>query len=235
MRTFDVDTAFALSGYNGNFKQSLKQLLNYLSKDHQLDDLRVVAYTLATTEVEADYSLTRWEADYLCGKIGVPYKDMPCQSALNYYASTNGKQNYFTLGVDSRGLPYFGRGPIQLTGASNYDKYGKKIGVDLVENPEKAMEPSNAYKILVAYILDRTARYVKEENWYMARRSVNGCSSCDLSKVQASYDRWLAILQKAVSVQNEKKKRTKIILSIVIMAVVMSAVIFIIHQQTKRK
>ena len=34
------------------------------------------------------------------------------------------------------GSRYKGRGLIQLTGKNNYKKYGKKIGVDLVKNPD---------------------------------------------------------------------------------------------------
>ena len=60
---------------------------------------------------------------------------------MNYYRSTkDGKINYYTLGTDKNGLPYFGRGLIQLTGKSNYKKYGDLIGVDLVNDGNKALE-----------------------------------------------------------------------------------------------
>lgn len=50
---------------------------------------------------------------------------------------------------------YCGRGFIQLTGRANYEKYGKKIGEDLVKNPEKANDPRIAAKIFAAYISDK--------------------------------------------------------------------------------
>ncbi len=52
------------------------------------------------------------------------------------------------------GARYHGRGFIQLTWKHNYDVYGKALGVDLVNHPEKANEPEIAVKVLVKYMLD---------------------------------------------------------------------------------
>ena len=42
------------------------------------------------------------------------------------------------------GYKYRGRGIIQLTGKNNYEYYGKKINIDLVNNPNLAKEPDTA-------------------------------------------------------------------------------------------
>lgn len=47
------------------------------------------------------------------------------------------------------GQVYFGRGFVQLTWKSNYQKYSKILGVDLVNNPSLACDPNVALFILV--------------------------------------------------------------------------------------
>ena len=58
------------------------------------------------------------------------------------------KVNY-ALPDKETGLSYFGRGPIQLTWKSNYEKLSKYVGEDLVHSPEKALDPVIGAKILV--------------------------------------------------------------------------------------
>ncbi len=44
--------------------------------------------------------------------------------------------------------PYIGRGYVQLTWKENYEKFGKHLNIDLVNNPKLANEPEIAWKIL---------------------------------------------------------------------------------------
>lgn len=48
-----------------------------------------------------------------------------------------------------RYYPYIGYGYVQLTWFVNYVRVGALIGVDLVSNPEKALEPAIASEILI--------------------------------------------------------------------------------------
>lgn len=59
------------------------------------------------------------------------------------------------------GARFCGRGFVQLTWRSNYMKAGDKIGVDLVSNPDAAMELDNAAAIM---------RGGMEEGWFTRRK-----------------------------------------------------------------
>jgi putative chitinase len=195
------------SGGTIGFEDSLRDVFDYASKDKRITTKNQLAYLLATARKESDYSLQRWESDYLCGKQGVAYQDKPCQKALDYYRSTTGgKKDYYTLGTDDKGLPYFGRGLIQLTGKSNYDYYGKKVGVNLVKNADKALQNKTSYDIAVEYLMEKrggayadgnrkrsTFDLVSDGNFSLARKSVKGSSS-GWQEVKDIYDKWLNIL-----------------------------------------
>jgi len=204
---FNADKAFDKfkeKGGTTKFPDSLKQVLSYIQKDDNFNDIREVAWLLGTAKVESDYSLQRWESDYLCGKWGIPYGDKPCSKALSYFKSTKGsKKNYYNLGTDKKGLPYFGRGLIQLTGKSNYQKYGDLIGVDLVNNADKAIDPKNSYKIASAYFNKNKGKYygnrtinqmVMDGDFQKARKAVKG-STKTWDEVKEEYDRWMDVLK----------------------------------------
>ena len=54
------------------------------------------------------------------------------------------------------GYKYRGRGFIQLTGRANYTRYATLIGrLDVVENPDLALQPDLSAALTVAYIKDR--------------------------------------------------------------------------------
>jgi hypothetical protein len=208
----DIDKLYSdykKEGHKTDFPDSLKQVLEYARTDKNLNDISDLAYLLATAKVESDYSLQRWESDYACKLKGKPYKDKPCDGALNYYRSTkNGKSNYYKLGTDKNGLPYFGRGLIQLTGKANYQKYGDLIGVDLVNDGNKALEPKNSYKIASTYLSQKrggiyakngvkrnTFDMARDNDLSLARKSVNGGSN-GLSSVNTAYGFWKNLLKR---------------------------------------
>lgn len=53
------------------------------------------------------------------------------------------------------GKKYKGRGIIQLTGRSNYRRYGKLIEADLENHPLAAEDPDIAVEVAIAYWLDK--------------------------------------------------------------------------------
>lgn len=62
------------------------------------------------------------------------------------------------------GYKYRGRGMIQLTGKYNYEQMGKKLGLDLVNNPDLAEKPSVAAMIALEYWKDRGLNRAADQN-----------------------------------------------------------------------
>lgn len=76
---------------------------------------------------------------------------------------------------DGDGAKYAGEGYIQLTGKANYDRYGKKLGLDLVTHPELAMESKTAARILALFFIEARVREAcLAKDWKLARKRVNG-------------------------------------------------------------
>jgi len=252
----DIDkliSDFNKYGTKTDFPDSLRKVLEYARNDKNLNDISDLAYLLATAKIESDYSLQRWESDFVCGLKGKPYKDKPCDSALDYYRSTaGGKKNYYTLGIDANGLPYFGRGLIQLTGKSNYQKYGNLIGVDLVADGNKALLPKNSYLIASTYLSQKrggiyekngvkrsTFDLAKDNELTLARKSVNGGTK-DLDKVNTAYVFWKNILAKnnakvVSGSDNERKNNKRLFLGISLLVVTLGVTGTLIYLYLKKK
>ena len=213
--SFNVNKVYNLYtqiGGTTKFPESLNKVLKYMQNDGNLNNEKEAAYLLATAKSESDYSLQRYEADYLCGPKGVPYEGQPCQAALDYYRSNQGgKSNYYNKGVDSTGVPYFCRGLIQLTNPYNYYNYGRMIGVNLYDDGDKALIPKNSYKIASTYLKRKTFKYVNIGDLTRARKSVNGGTK-GVSRTNDSYNRWLEVFQNPESNFKIKSNVNKVML-----------------------
>jgi len=62
------------------------------------------------------------------------------------------------------GRRYKGRGVIQITGRANYERYGKKLGIDLVNKPELAATPEISVKTAVAYWADHNLNALADKD-----------------------------------------------------------------------
>lgn len=80
------------------------------------------------------------------------------------------------------GTRYKGRGYVQITGRTNYADWSKRLGIDLVSDPNKAKDPAVAAKILVGGMKGGTFTGKKLDDYINgsktdfngARRIVNG-------------------------------------------------------------
>ena len=102
--------------------------------------------------------------------------------------------------IGNRGAPdgerFRGRGYVQLTGRANYERYGRVLGIKLVNKPELASEPDIAGKILAAFLKDKE-RVIKEalleDDLRAARRAVNG-GSHGLDRFSDTYRRGMELI-----------------------------------------
>ena len=142
-------------------------------------DRRKLAYILATAWHEAGLRYDRTEV-----------KGSESSEVWQKYQS-----RYWNTG-------YYGRGLAQLTHRSNYEKYGRILGIDLAGNPELAREKDNSAFILVHGMITggftgrALDRYINSttKDYYNARRTVNGIVPDVARKIAATAERIEAAL-----------------------------------------
>lgn len=101
---------------------------------------------------------------------------------------------------DASGKAWFGRGLVQLTHRENYERIGKRLGIDLVGNPNLAMRLDVAAKILVVGMLEGlfTGKGLPDyitplaRDYREARRIVNALDRADtIAKYARDFERAL--------------------------------------------
>lgn len=103
-----------------------------------------------------------------------------------------------------RYYPYYGRGYVQITWEANYKKYSQKLGVDLVKNPEKVLEPKISFFILTdgfkngVFTGKKISDYISgtKKDYVNARRCINGLDKAsDIAEYAKGFE---AILNLAI-------------------------------------
>jgi predicted chitinase len=115
-----------------------------------------IAYVLATTQWETNQTFA------------------PVREA--YWLSEDWRKN------NLRYYPFYGRGYVQLTWRNNYEKYSGLLGIDLVGEPDLALEPGVALFVLVhgfqtgTFTGRKITDYIDETktDFLRARRCING-------------------------------------------------------------
>lgn len=96
-----------------------------------------------------------------------------------------------------RYYPWYGRGLVQLTWEDNYRRAGKAIGVDLIKNPDGALEAGSAVKILVKGMIEgwftskKLSDYItlKRSEFIAARAIINGKDKAqEIAALAMKYD-----------------------------------------------
>lgn len=113
-----------LPNWKGGDKEATINAIVDFSRRYKLTNPQI-AYVLATVQHETAGSFQPVEEGYYLGSRSAEF-----QKSLRYY-------------------PYYGKGYVQLTWKANYLKYGQKLGLDLVGNPDLALRPDIALFVLV--------------------------------------------------------------------------------------
>jgi len=125
----------AVKAITGTLSQVQVDTMNALFKAAPHWPLGWMAYALATAHHEC-----RLE----------PIKEKGGRQYLSKYDTGNlARALGNTPQADGDGILYAGRGLVQLTGRTNYERAGKMLGQDLLGNPDLALVPANATRILV--------------------------------------------------------------------------------------
>src|SRR5262245_13473604 len=105
--------------FGGILRQSqvdgIKAIVGEWERRSPAGDLRWLAYMLATTTWETNHTM------------------QPVREA--YWLSEDWRR------ANLRYWPYYGRGYVELTWKDNYKREGDRLGLDLVADPDRAMDP----------------------------------------------------------------------------------------------
>jgi hypothetical protein len=169
-----------------NLEQYIRLLLEYYKKFKNGEcNIPYIAYILATARLEtAKYHQDIRKTIYFApiaenGPIAYFNKYDPVLASTHAWR-TRAQSMENTQQGD--GYKYRGRGYVQLTWKKLYRRAGEVLGVDLVTNPDKAMEPQVAAAV-AAYGMDvglftgkKLSDYINDghQDYYNARRIING-------------------------------------------------------------
>jgi putative chitinase len=112
------------------------------------------------------------------------------------YGSTTKKGKGLGNTQPGDGGKYIGRGYIQLTGRSNYARYGTMIGQDLLGNPQLLNTPGIAAEVAVKYMLDRCKVDQTDPGYFEAACKAIGFNTPDIhTRKKGYYECFLGQLQ----------------------------------------
>lgn len=96
--------------------------------------------------------------------------------------------------VPGDGPLFKGRGPIQVTGRTNYRAAGEALGVDLEKNPKRAAEPELGFRVAAWYWTSRKLNSLADAGDFLGiTKKINGGTN-GLAERQKYHARALAIL-----------------------------------------
>ena len=124
--------------------------------------------------------LREWATQVITKFSGVEFSAETKKALIETTPLPSGPQRYEgRLGNTARGdgAKFVGRGYLQIVGRTAYAKYSQVLGVDLLDNPDKALEPKVAADILAIWFKERQVKYsevLSKNDQASARRITTG-------------------------------------------------------------
>jgi putative chitinase len=168
--------------------QGMTFLLDVWEEKYADKDIRWLAYCLATAKLETAHTM------------------QPVEEA------GKGRGKKYGVKTGPHKLIYYGRGHVQLTWERNYRTAGRAVGVDLVKEPEKALDPAISAHIMYEGMMQgwftgkKLSDYIGATkcDFVGARRIVNGT---DKAKMIAGYAKaFLDALEQSMQAVPEDEK-----------------------------
>jgi hypothetical protein len=143
----------------------LKEVLGFIQKDNEIQDIRWIAYMLATLMHECRSAASKWKLTWKpvaeTGGANQSYGALVTVTDWKGNAlDTSGRVIEHPKGPKGKPLPipaaqlvkrrYYGRGYVQITHQENYRAMDDALGLNksLLLDPERALEPEIAYGIM---------------------------------------------------------------------------------------
>lgn len=89
------------------------------------------------------------------------------------YGGKWGEENLGNKPSSGDSFDFRGRGFVQLTGRSNYEHYGKAVGLDLANHPELASDPKNAATLAVQFWKEKVVAHHHQHDVTHATKDIN--------------------------------------------------------------
>jgi len=147
----------AVSRASSAVNQEIVDTVNELAPKYFADDPMILAHFLAQLSHES-----------------MGFSQMEELGGPKYWAKYEGRKDLGNT-KPGYGVKYHGRGLLQLTGYANYQRYGKKLGIDLVNNPELATRIDIGLQIAFEYWKERRIFSKAKANDVIAvTKAING-------------------------------------------------------------
>ena len=140
------------SSYQQAFEEGDNVLGQYKINDTALRVAHLMAQVLHETDgltilrENMNYSAKRmvevWPSRFKNEAAAAPYAHNPRALANQVYNGRMGNR----VGTDD-GWKFIGRGMLQVTGREDYERYGKTLGIEMLADPELAIDPRYTLKV----------------------------------------------------------------------------------------